>query len=123
MAHIARRFRAGLLVAVALATGACSASVATEVQPLPDEVPAVSADPTIAVKDNVFEAAELTVEVGEPVTWVWQGRAVHDVVGDGFDSGTQAEGTFEHTFTEPGTYEFVCTLHPGMEGTVYAVDG
>lgn len=27
-------------------------------------------------------------------------------------------GTFEVTFDEPGTVEYVCTIHPGMAGTI-----
>ena len=56
------------------------------------------------------------------VIWNWQGNAQHNVVGDGFESDTQVNGTFEHGFDSPGTYTYVCTLHPGMDGTVIAVD-
>jgi plastocyanin len=38
---------------------------------------------------------------------------------DLFDSGNVEAGeTFEFTFDEPGTYEYFCSLHPGMDGTV-----
>jgi plastocyanin len=29
-----------------------------------------------------------------------------------------SEGTFHHRFDEPGTYDYVCTLHPNMTGTI-----
>lgn len=83
----------------------------------------VATDPTVRVSDNNFTPGELTVEVRTIVTWNWQGNAQHNVVGDGFESETQVNGTFEHGFDSPGTYTYVCTLHPGMDGTVIAVDG
>jgi plastocyanin len=29
-----------------------------------------------------------------------------------------AEGTFSHRFTKPGSYDYLCTLHPNMAGTI-----
>jgi plastocyanin len=53
------------------------------------------------------------------VTWVWNDGAIaHDVKGDGFRSEVMAEGTFGHRFAQPGTYDYVCTLHPNMTGTI-----
>jgi plastocyanin len=40
------------------------------------------------------------------------------VVGDGFRSDTRSDGTFSHRLDEPGTYEYACTLHPNMTGTI-----
>jgi plastocyanin len=73
--------------------------------------------PAVAVRDYQFEPTTLTVERGATVTWVWEGRAPHDVVGQGFESKDQSSGTFRHTFEQPGTY-YECTIHPGMEGSV-----
>lgn len=106
------------LAAVVLAGCASSAPAVAEV---PDDVGPVSTEPVVAVLDNVYDSVEVVVEVGTEVTWVWEGRAAHDVVGEGFDSGVQSTGTFTHTFDEPGAYGYVCTLHPGMDGTVFVV--
>ncbi len=35
-----------------------------------------------------------------------------------FSSGIAFGGDFLLTFTEPGSYEYVCLIHPDMEGTV-----
>jgi glucose/arabinose dehydrogenase len=40
------------------------------------------------------------------------------VSGEGFASPTQTTGTFEHEFTTPGSFGYICTLHPEMTGTV-----
>ncbi|GAB7091243.1 hypothetical protein JCM18237_15140 [Halorubrum luteum] len=76
-----------------------------------------------------FAPADITVDVGTTVVWEWTGQGgAHDVVAeDGeFESElvTEAGHTFEHTFDEPGTYEYVCTPHQtsGMVGTVEVVE-
>ena len=58
------------------------------------------------------------MQVGDTVTWVWDGQAQHNVVGDGFQSPDQSSGTFKYTFERSGTYRYACTIHPGMEGSV-----
>ncbi len=35
-----------------------------------------------------------------------------------FSSGITFDGQFTMTFAAPGTYEYVCLIHPEMEGTV-----
>jgi plastocyanin len=61
----------------------------------------------------------LTVQAGATVTWVWNDGAIaHDVKGDGFRSQVISEGTFSHRFGQPGTYAYVCTLHPNMTATI-----
>jgi plastocyanin len=101
---------------------ACGSDDAAEVAEVPDDVGPVDADPTVAVRDDVFVAEELVVEVGTEVTWEWEGRSAHDVVGDGFDSGVLTEGTFTHTFESGGSYAYTCRLHPGMDGVVHVLD-
>ena len=69
-----------------------------------------------------FEPAEVTIGVGETVTWTNNDSVPHDVTADSFSSGEpggMAPGdTFEHTFEEAGTFDYTCTVHPGMDGTV-----
>jgi plastocyanin len=63
------------------------------------------------------------VFTGGTVTWEWDdGNVVHDVKSGDFKSELQKEGTFEHTFEEAGTYDYVCSVHPSMKGTVTVVD-
>jgi plastocyanin len=40
------------------------------------------------------------------------------VSGDDFASEVMSEGTFRNRFDDPGTYDYVCTLHPNMTGTI-----
>jgi plastocyanin len=76
----------------------------------------------VSVVDNDFEPVHLEVASGGTVTWRWEGDAAHDVVGEGFESEIQDEGTFSHSFGDPGTYDYECTLHNGMTGRVTVVE-
>lgn len=83
----------------------------------------IATDPTVEVSDNRFTPDALTVAAGTEVTWTWaEGSALHNVVGDGFESETQPAGIFVHRFDTTGTFSYVCTLHSGMEGTVIVVN-
>jgi len=72
-----------------------------------------------------FDPAAVRVSSGTTVVWEWTGQgAQHNVAaeGGGFESDMSAEEghTFEHTFSEAGTYEYACTPHRtlGMKGVV-----
>jgi plastocyanin len=100
-----------LAAALVLVATACASQGSAEPPPSVE-------GPAVAVRDYEFEPASLAVETGATVTWVWQGSAPHDVVGQGFESPDQSAGTFRHTFEQPGTHAYECTIHPGMEGTI-----
>lgn len=74
---------------------------------------------TVVVKNLKYAPATLTIDAGETVTWKFDdGRIPHDVKGDGWKSPTQSKGTWTHTFAKAGSYDYHCTLHPYMKGTV-----
>ena len=72
----------------------------------------------VSVKDNKFDERVIEVSPGTTVTWTWNGDHTHNVVGEGWASDNQDEGTFQHTFMAPGEYDYKCTLHGGMTGRV-----
>ncbi len=70
---------------------------------------------------------DLTIQQGDTVEWTWQDGITHTVTSiDGnsqedFDSGelTGIGMTFSFTFTEVGTNDYQCDIHPGsMNGTI-----
>lgn len=68
-----------------------------------------------------FSPASLTVRVGTTVTWTNNDSVAHNVRGGPLHSPTLNHGaSYSHTFTRAGTYHYVCTIHPGMHGTVIA---
>jgi len=92
--------------------------------------PGSSSPPTTVGPDGVevanfsFSPSTLTVKAGTTVTWYFnQPSAPHDVVSLAtppvFDSGTpQGTGTYSFRFTAPGTYPYLCQVHPLMKGTI-----
>jgi plastocyanin len=82
-----------------------------------------AADEVVA-RDLAFVPREVRVAAGATVAWTFaDGGVPHDVRGDGFSSERKRVGTFRHRFARPGTYEYRCTLHPGMTGRVTVVAG
>jgi plastocyanin len=81
-------------------------------------------DPTVSfavhIDNFVFEPAQLTVKLGETVTWTNRDEIPHTVVCPGkFRSKTMdTDDTFSFTFTAPGDYKYFCSLHPHMTGMV-----
>lgn len=73
----------------------------------------------VVVTDESFGPAVIEIGVGETVTWTFVGDEAHDVSGDGFVSPIMIEGAYEATFDQPGTFDYVCSLHPvSMRGRI-----
>ena len=73
----------------------------------------------VNVVDNKFEPKTIEVAPGDTVTWDFKGATQHNVKGrGGLDSSNKKEGTYEYTFNSSGTYDYICTIHPGMTGKV-----
>jgi plastocyanin len=88
-----------------------------------DDDDAASAEPGIVrVVDNEFQPKTAEVGVGDTVTWRFEGNSAHNVSGDDFSSELMKDGEFEHTFDEEGEFDYVCTVHPGMAGTIIVSD-
>lgn len=74
----------------------------------------------IVIVDFTFTGAD-TVAVGETLTVTNEDSVGHTWTAedDQFDSGTLSQGeTFEYTFEEAGEFDYVCTIHPQMSGTI-----
>jgi plastocyanin len=89
-------------------------------QPIP--TPAAALPPGgVRIVDFAFLPSQLRVPLGSTITWVNSGVAPHTVTGRGgeFDSGLMApRATFRRTFSSPGTFAYLCAIHPDMTGTV-----
>lgn len=86
-------------------------------------IPSASAeDYDISITDDKdFLPEDLTINIGDTVTWTNDDDGAHTVTADDgqFDSGNMGEGaTWSYTFTEAGTYEYKCKYHSSMTGTV-----
>ncbi|MEK0345041.1 MAG: plastocyanin/azurin family copper-binding protein, partial [Nitrosopumilus sp.] len=76
--------------------------------------------------NECYSPYEISVAVGTTVTWINDDIAAHTVTSgnfpehDGlFDSSIFLSGdTFEITFSDAGTFDYYCFVHPWMAGTV-----
>jgi plastocyanin/mono/diheme cytochrome c family protein len=76
---------------------------------------------TIAMDGTSFEPSSFTVKVGGTVTFTNKDPFPHNVVSKtgGFRSGdVDSDQSWQFHATKPGTFPYVCTLHPGMKGTI-----
>ena len=75
----------------------------------------------VAIADFAFDPGDLTVSVGDTVTWTNDDDTAHTVTADddGFDSGDMGGGdTYEETFDEAGEFTYHCAIHSQMSGTI-----
>jgi amicyanin len=87
--------------------------------PVPQTTTSVS-DNTIRIKNFVFDPASIRVKVGSTVRWVNQDSVPHRILfTDGADSTVLAGSqSWSRKFDVAGTYDYACTIHPAMQGTV-----
>ncbi len=75
----------------------------------------------VSIDNFAFAPATLTIRAGGTVTWTNRDEEPHTVAaGDGsFHSPGMGTGsTYSRTFATPGTFDYVCSIHPMMHGTV-----
>lgn len=76
----------------------------------------------VEIKNFAFSPSELTVSVGDTVLWTNKDSAAHTVVSDTgseLDSPNLLNGqTYSHTFTQAGTYNYYCSIHPYMTAKI-----
>ena len=76
---------------------------------------------SIKIEHFMFQPVPLKVAVGATVRWQNLDGEPHTVVSlDGlFRSGALDQGdAFSYTFKTPGSYRYVCSIHPQMIGTI-----
>jgi plastocyanin len=78
----------------------------------------------VSIDNFAFDPASVTISTGDTVRWTNMDSADHTATGSTFDSGVLEEGdSYEFMFTETGTFEYYCSIHPEMEGTVTVTAG
>ena len=112
-----------LLVAVMVVALALSGAVAAAAK-APSQ--SKSKPKEVSVADFYFGPEKITLKKGQSINWVWaEGNTYpHDVhlksgpkglkEKKSYSTKTTAvtDAEFEKTFTTPGTYKFICTIHP-----------
>lgn len=129
------RIAAVALSALALAFAGCGDDDEDTTSAAPSETPTAESTPQtgaaaapdaapgeVIMKGIRFQPADITVKVGDTVTWKNEDPVEHNAVdeaGGKFKSELFGEGgTYEYTAEEAGKIDYVCTVHPGMNGTI-----
>ncbi|MEE3067641.1 MAG: cupredoxin family copper-binding protein [Actinomycetota bacterium] len=75
----------------------------------------------VTIDGFAFAPATLKVGVGTTVTWINRDEEPHTVAasdGSFHSPGMGTGASFTHTFSTAGTFDYVCSIHPMMHGTV-----
>ncbi len=90
-------------------------------QPADDTEESAGVVVEVAIENFAFNPATVEISVGDTVMWTNFDSAPHTATGNEgeFDSGTlQTDQSFSFTFEEAGDFDYICTIHPSMEGVV-----
>jgi plastocyanin len=82
---------------------------------------------TVVLKNISFNPTRVVVRRGGTVKWEWRdGTGVaavpHTLTSVGRThfrgQGPRTSGNYSVRFTHPGTYQYICQIHPGMHGEI-----
>lgn len=82
---------------------------------------ATTGNGTIAIQNFMFNPMSLVVPAGTTVSWKNLDGEPHTIrsVDDTFRSGALDQNdSFSFRFDKPGTYKYVCSIHPQMVATI-----
>ncbi|MBI4143874.1 cupredoxin domain-containing protein [Candidatus Woesearchaeota archaeon] len=88
---------------------------------LPDSATESSSEDTIRVSISMssFVPSRIEAGPGATITWFNEDSVLHTVVGNLFSSQALEQGDpFSFTFDKPGSYDYHCSIHPEMKGTI-----
>ena len=111
MTTIARNIRVAAALAVAVFAGAATLPAAS----------ARAGEMEVKIDNFAFAPQRIVVKAGTTVTWINADDAPHTVASSTkvFKSGAlDTKDKFSFTFATPGSYDYFCSLHPHMTGTV-----
>ncbi len=99
-----------LLFTVLIITNSCSKS---------SDLPGAN---EVFMQGMAFTPSVITVSAGTTITWINNDLVAHNVTSDTpgvFSSGTLSSNeSFSNLFNTPGTFQYKCTIHPTMTGSV-----
>jgi len=110
---VSRRVGLALTLVVTLAIAAVSGVMGP--------APAQSADAKVTIDNFTFAPAELTVSVGSTVTWANPDDIPHSLVEKNklfHSKALDTDDSYSFTFTQAGSYDYFCGLHPHMVGKI-----
>ena len=86
-----------------------------------DSISAGAAEHIVKMKGFKFVPSDITVSIGDTVTWINEDSAPHTATAnnDEFDSDRLEDGDhFSFTFDKQGDFSYFCNIHRGMKGNI-----
>jgi plastocyanin len=80
-----------------------------------------SAPHAVTIDNFTFNPQRLTVTVGSTITWINKDDIPHAIASSSAlfrSKALDTDDNYSFTFTAPGTYQYFCSLHPHMTGTI-----
>ena len=111
MTKIAKHIRVAAILAATVFAAAATLPAASARAP----------ETEVKIDNFAFAPQRIVVQAGTTVTWTNADDAPHTVVSTTKlfkSSALDTTDKFSFTFATPGTYEYFCSLHPHMTGTV-----
>lgn len=103
---------------------AVTVTIGSTTTPPPTTPPSAPSTATVTTPGETFSPSTVTIAVGGTVTWQFTGSSRHNVTFSGTAPtggnipDTDPGGSASRTFTAAGTYNYSCTRHSGMNGSV-----
>jgi plastocyanin len=75
----------------------------------------------ISIADFAFKPGDITIAAGQTITWTNNDGAPHGLEYEDGAQGTDLllpGANFSRRFAQPGSYDYVCPIHPYMSGHV-----
>lgn len=106
----------------ALALAGCASSSFGLLKPSTPSVTPTANGVSVLITNFAYEPPDVTIAVGQTVTWTNKDGVPHDATGSGWTSGSISSGdSYTKLFDKPGTYPYKCQVHPAMPGGTVTV--
>jgi len=77
---------------------------------------------TLSIHNFTFTPQTLTVKAGTTVTWINKDDIPHGIASSNNafkkSGALDTDDSYSFAFTTPGTYQYLCYLHPHMVGSI-----
>ena len=116
------RLRLLMIITTSLVATACGSEEASETESNTIE----EGVHEVSIEGFTFSPTSLTISVGDTVRWTNNDTAVHTSTSgtpgapdETWDSSSLSSGDrFEFTFSDAGSFNYFCTIHPNMLGAI-----
>lgn len=73
----------------------------------------------VNIVNNAFVPATISIKKGDTIIWTNKDSTSHTLAGGNLNSQPLGlNGTYSYTYNKTGTYDYRCSIHPSMKGTV-----